>query len=209
MDGERAVSSVIGIVLLVAVTVILAGVLATFALDFGESTEAAPPAAFSSEQTEKFLVATGSNRGDFWALTIEYEGGEAIAEERVEVRINGETAYGVANTSRGVCNDPKCHEAVRLWNGSGTITASNQITVVHKDSQDMSEGDGYDICTESHSNCPGGVDEDNPDKSLLYGDGTYNSNPIEHQLTSGDTVQVVWASESGGTTVKLFEETIH
>ncbi|WP_276254599.1 type IV pilin N-terminal domain-containing protein [Halomontanus rarus] len=44
-DSERAVSPVIGVILMVAITVILAAVIAAFVLDLGQSTGANPQAA--------------------------------------------------------------------------------------------------------------------------------------------------------------------
>ncbi|MCU4750975.1 type IV pilin N-terminal domain-containing protein [Halobacteria archaeon AArc-curdl1] len=46
-EGERAVSPVIGVILMVAITVILAAVIAAFVLDLGSSTSSSPQAGFT------------------------------------------------------------------------------------------------------------------------------------------------------------------
>ena len=49
--SDRAVSPVIGVVLMVAITVILAAVLGTFALGLGDTRDPAPQASFSTMVT--------------------------------------------------------------------------------------------------------------------------------------------------------------
>lgn len=200
---DRAVAPVISVILMVAIAVILAAVIATVVLGFGEDTEAAPPSAFVGEQGEEYLVASGGNSADFWTVTLRYGGGENIDEDQVSVLINGEQAYGVENTTGG-CATSTCHEAIELWTGSGTITAGDTVTVVHKPGG-IAAGDRYDICTQLNT-CPG-TDTDNPDTSRLWRNSQATSG-TELQLTEGDTVQVVWESDSGETTAILYEKTI-
>ncbi|WP_425461917.1 type IV pilin [Natronosalvus hydrolyticus] len=49
--NERAVSPVIGVILMVAITVILAAVIAAFVLDLGQSSGANPSAGFTYDQS--------------------------------------------------------------------------------------------------------------------------------------------------------------
>ncbi|WMT06406.1 type IV pilin N-terminal domain-containing protein [Natrinema thermotolerans] len=49
-DDERAVSPVIGVILMVAITVILAAVIAAFVLDLGQGQEANPTAGISYDE---------------------------------------------------------------------------------------------------------------------------------------------------------------
>ena len=67
-DDERAVSPVIGVILMVAITVILAAVIATFVLDLGGDQREAPQASFS--------LSGG---------TITHEGGDSIPETELTV----------------------------------------------------------------------------------------------------------------------------
>ena len=48
-DGRRAVSPVIGVILMVAITVILAAVIGTFVLDLGQNVESNPTAGVSAD----------------------------------------------------------------------------------------------------------------------------------------------------------------
>ena len=57
-DEERAVSPVIGVILMVAITVILAAVIAAFVLDLGQSTGANPQAGITFDEGSGEVTAT-------------------------------------------------------------------------------------------------------------------------------------------------------
>ena len=79
-DDERGVSPVIGVILMVAITVILAAVIGTFVLGLGENVESAPQASFDFSYNET------ANNG---TVTIEHRGGDTIDGSNVEVRLDG------------------------------------------------------------------------------------------------------------------------
>ncbi|MFP8891499.1 type IV pilin [Natrialbaceae archaeon A-CW2] len=60
-SSSRAVSPVIGVILMVAITVILAAVIAAFVLDIGGSNEATPTAGISGSDGDYTLNSLGSN----------------------------------------------------------------------------------------------------------------------------------------------------
>jgi flagellin-like protein len=68
---DDAVSPVIGVILMVAITVILAAVIGAFVLDLGGSQEKTPQASFDWEQ----------NSTD--AVTVTFESGESIGADRL------------------------------------------------------------------------------------------------------------------------------
>ena len=76
-DDSRAVSPVIGVILMVAITVILAAVIGTFVLGLGDQVESAPQASFNFEETSS-------------GLEIRHRGGDNINANNFEVRVNGE-----------------------------------------------------------------------------------------------------------------------
>jgi flagellin-like protein len=86
-DDDRAVSPVIGVILMVAITVILAAVIGTFVLGLGDSVESAPQASFD------FSVDSSDN------VQIRHRGGDNIDPNNVEIRVNGEEV--AANTESG------------------------------------------------------------------------------------------------------------
>jgi flagellin-like protein len=77
-SDDRAVSPVIGIILMVAITVILAAVIGTFVLGLGDSVQSAPQATFDYETNE-------TNNGTIDQITITHQGGDSIDPARLEV----------------------------------------------------------------------------------------------------------------------------
>ncbi|MHB9285730.1 type IV pilin [Halobacteriales archaeon Cl-PHB] len=86
MQDDDAVSPVIGVILMVAITVILAAVIASFVLGLGNQTgEVAPTASFG------FDYDGSGGSGD---LSITHDGGDAILASELYVRgdnLNGKT----------------------------------------------------------------------------------------------------------------------
>ncbi|WP_229122660.1 type IV pilin [Halapricum desulfuricans] len=83
---DDAVSPVIGVILMVAITVILAAVIATFVLGLGESVSStAPQAQFQEDysptdtnETDDF-GETATNASDTGILTVSHSGGDSIS----------------------------------------------------------------------------------------------------------------------------------
>lgn len=74
--NERAVSPVIGVILMVAITVILAAVIAAFVLDLGSGTSANPSAGFNFDEdagTEVVVTINNVDRLDSAYVTVEGE----------------------------------------------------------------------------------------------------------------------------------------
>lgn len=110
---EKAVSPVIGVILMVAITVILAAVIATFVLGLGDQlSETAPQASFDTNYNSS-------------ALEITHSGGESIPVDRLNVSVNG-TEVTDSN------NNPN-------WNADGgyDVKAGNTTVVA---SGDVSDG---------------------------------------------------------------------
>ncbi|GAB3326870.1 type IV pilin N-terminal domain-containing protein [Haloplanus salinarum] len=107
---DRAVSPVIGVILMVAITVILAAVIGTFVLGLGDQvSDNAPQASFSFD-----FSATGDFDGgtdDY--VNITHEGGETLDNSTISVDGDGTTTLAL-NDSGG-------------W-GDGTIQAGDQAS---------------------------------------------------------------------------------
>lgn len=78
---NRGVSPVIGVILMVAITVILAAIIGVFVFDFGSSVSESPPQA-------QFSMIDGET--DEKVLT--HEGGDTIDKNRISVLVDGEPA---------------------------------------------------------------------------------------------------------------------
>ena len=80
-DSERAVSPVIGVILMVAITVILAAVIGVFVLEFGSSVSDSPP-------TVQFDMTVNSDNN----AKILHEGGDVFEADSVSIT-NNESEY--------------------------------------------------------------------------------------------------------------------
>jgi FlaG/FlaF family flagellin (archaellin) len=208
------VAPVISTILMVAIVVILAAVITVFVLGLSEATESGPQVTLTTEQTESFVIATGGLNRSFPAVTITHVAGDKIDHDRIRVLVNGEKVYGI-NRSGDPCAragpndwDPEANCARTLWNGSSSVAAGQSITVTHKAGNYTFEGNGYtapdqDVFPEVSDEVDGSLYVQNHDPFFAEGDGS----PL--QLTDGDTVQVIWVSESGDTSTVLTEVTVN
>jgi len=78
-DDTRAVSPVIGVILMVAITVILAAVIGTFVLGLGENVSNTTP------QAQLSMSVTGQN------ITIDHNGGDAIAADTIKIKVQNDS----------------------------------------------------------------------------------------------------------------------
>ena len=114
LTDDDAVSPVIGVILMVAITVILAAVIGTFVLGLGQNVQStAPQASFSFDQ---------SGSGDAAEVTITHDGGDTISQEDIKITVAGDSAS--------------------VWSGSKDITAGDSVTVTDGKVDDAGDGDG-------------------------------------------------------------------
>lgn len=183
--NERAVSSVISVILMVAITVILAAVVATFALGFTDGADnTGPTAAFESE----YDVETGR-------LTITHTEGDTVRSDRL--RFAGGAQAGQTFGSLG-------------WgDGDGTVESGESVTIdVERDStvdlvwQDRGDEDGTSAVLQSFD-----VPDQGPVGSITNLDtadaaGIYNTDPDQN----GDVSVTVSARDLGGSVYVEIED---
>lgn len=97
LGNERAVSPVIGVILMVAITVILAAVIGTFVLGLGGEIGESPPNSniefvFDGDATAVGSPCNLTDGGTAGVLTVTHEGGDTIDADRVELTTGGGTA---------------------------------------------------------------------------------------------------------------------
>ena len=106
---DDAVSPVIGVILMVAITVILAAVIGTFVLGLGEQVQStSPQASFSFEYTQDF--AAGSNNDN---LEITHDSGDKVDGSNMELAQTG-----------AIVEDGDSRDATTLSDPSGFFGAS-------------------------------------------------------------------------------------
>ena len=90
---DRAVSPVIGVILMVAITVILAAVIGAFVLGIGGDQESTPQASISLD-----LDPDADSDGDV-AVEIAHNGGQTLELEDVGMSLNGSFSNGLEDLS--------------------------------------------------------------------------------------------------------------
>ena len=89
-DGERAVSPVIGVILMVAITVILAAVIGTFVLGLGDQIgDNAPQASFSTDVTNHT-----TNTDNTISFDMTKTGGQDLDTQDLVLSVDGERITG-------------------------------------------------------------------------------------------------------------------
>jgi len=117
LDDDRGVSPVIGVILMVAITVILAAVIGTFVLGLGDSLEQAPQAQLDAEyDSSADEIVVNHNGGDAlnWAdITINYDGSGSATSPTGEFTVgnsqavvDGQNSEPSSGTTLTIVHDP-------------------------------------------------------------------------------------------------------
>jgi len=183
LEDDDAVSPVIGVILMVAITVILAAVIGTFVLGLGDQvSDSAPQASFSFSQGTYQVDDAGTS---YKSVTITHDGGNKLDAGNINILVEGTQAYGV---------DTSASTDQVTTTFSGEITAGTSTRIVAATDQSVDTGtDEFNDNTDNLQIKAGG--------SPTY---TYNNN----ELTSDDEVRVVWSSSSSGDTNTLGKFTL-
>lgn len=111
MEDNRAVSPVIGVILMVAITVILAAVIGVFVLDIGNSVADAPPSAqFSVDYAD-----------DGSSVNITHEGGDTVDTDDIYVTVDGDTEDDTSST-------------ITVDYGGDSLSSGNSVDITDSDS---------------------------------------------------------------------------
>jgi len=194
-DDERAVSPVIGVILMVAITVILAAVIGTFVLGLGDQIQTTTPSAsfgFDQGTTDVTVRNTsGTNTEEtltVTSVTITHESGDTIDSSNLNIIVTGATAY----TSAGDLDNDGAGEVGETY--TGEVSAGSSITIVAAADNDAittgSSGSHYLV---DGTNTILDIDADKDD--------TADNSDVG--LASGDTVRVVYDSPDSDNTATL------
>jgi len=115
LTDDDAVSPVIGVILMVAITVILAAVIATFVLGLGDQvSNTAPQASFGFDWD-------GESGGGVADLAISHDGGDSIRADRVYIRGDSNGGAALSQTWGNWSNNG--------ITGATQVSAGNRINV--------------------------------------------------------------------------------
>ena len=171
---DDAVSPVIGVILMVAITVILAAVIGTFVLGLGDQVQStSPQASFAFDYNQDTDTASDS-------LQVTHDGGDAINHARLNATISGAvTGAGDADTEDSGAGDDAVGDAIVFTGKAGAA------------------GDG-DLF-ESGSVTAGASDTLDSDDFIVSGGG----DTVADADLSGASVRIVWSSETGENSATL------
>jgi len=124
LNDEKAVSPVIGVILMVAITVILAAVIGTFVLGLGDQVQSTTPQA-------QFGFDVEQNHADGTKVVITHESGDTISGSDLKVSATTEFAHNGSVSGDGT------------WSGVGD--GNSEYTWDTIDGQDASAGAGVAI----------------------------------------------------------------
>ena len=119
-SDDQGVSPVIGVILMVAITVILAAIIGTFVLGLGQNTQAAPQASLAVSDASDDLRDDGTNQA---ALSIRHDSGDGLQLD--EIRI--------------VVREADSNAIVGEWSagGSWAVTANSDTVTAFLDGTDL------------------------------------------------------------------------
>jgi len=130
LDDDDAVSPVIGVILMVAITVILAAVIATFVLGLGDQiSSTAPQASFSFDYTEDEYISDPGDDTENGKLEVTHNGGNSIAANELFIR-------GAAGTNGD-------------WTTVGSYGTNSDINAGDSVSTDVADDDTVRVTFES------------------------------------------------------------
>jgi flagellin-like protein len=134
-----AVSPVIGVILMVAITVILAAVIGTFVLGLGDQvSNTSPSASFTFDYTND----TATDPSD--SLTVTHDGGDKISASQINASVNNAFVQDASDTAY----QPASHTGT-TFSSSGDVTAGSSDTIgkadFGHDSGALASGDHLDL----------------------------------------------------------------
>ena len=119
--NDEAVSPVIGVILMVAITVILAAVIAAFVFGMGTPTKA-PQASLT--------ISSTSNTYD--AVNITHRGGDAIDLAKTKAIIENNNSRMVIDTLAAATNTTQVGDEIGLWVNTGATSGGTNTVYKNK-----------------------------------------------------------------------------
>jgi flagellin-like protein len=218
--GEnRAVSPVIGVILMVAITVILAAVIGAFVLEIGDQQETAPSTSFDTEQKKNYYES-GCGLGctkNWTTVEVAHAGGDSFDLDQLDVQVNGNAStYGIRDTGSkmGVTGaKPFCGYQATSPKGTCNFKSGQTVQVIayginHEHLLEKARANPSDIYYKLWKGSGEGlfIQDDVDGKTYPSGAAPY---PYPKKLLDqGKDVNLVWTASSGGKTQKLFQYTV-
>jgi flagellin-like protein len=233
MEGNRAVSPVIGVILMVAITVILAAVIGAFVLEIGDQQETAPNTSFSTEQERITMCWYWNGGGELrirneTRVTFSHAGGDVLSISNTHARANGkEMIFQIRDLRNNGCaaspdtDVPIIDTMPNLHRVAGTNERAIFQSGQKWEAITAGATDGGDPVTREDATNWGcynlwafGTSDQDGDPYNIYAKPTSGCGGgidvlDDHEVIStDDDMTIVWKSSSGGKTQTLFRYTV-
>jgi flagellin-like protein len=185
---EDAVSPVIGVILMVAITVILAAVIGAFVLGIGGDQEAAPQTNWNWAH-DSVEFDNGGPTAELITATVQHGGGDNADTSQLSVQVDGTPAYGIDTSGSD--------DTVDILMDSGTISSGAADRAVFATDEEVSD---TNVMVYSSPESIAEIEDTDGNTVVDPGD-------IE-ELSEGDTVQLVWVSSDGSSSQVVSETNI-
>jgi flagellin-like protein len=188
---DDAVSPVIGVILMVAITVILAAVIGTFVLGLGDQVQSSAPNAnfqFEYDTIQYDEADATSGTAPLTQVTVTHNGGQDVEAENIEIVVEGNTGYSLDNSNPGT-NDVA--DTVSTPFASGTLSTGSSDTVAFYDTN--GPGNGQDYTTGS---------------TVPSNDGSGLTQADAGELSPNDEVLIIWTSPNGDSSNTIGQSTV-
>jgi flagellin-like protein len=195
--GEnRAVSPVIGVILMVAITVILSAVIGAFVLEIGDQQETAPNTSFSSDEVVRYIdVRDGVN---YTQVKITHAGGDVLDISQTDIVHEGRAgAWGISDEdlngdnimddgipqpdvrrSLGT-NEQVAFKSGQMWRVAASVQRSNSEFVKNKDYR-LRSFSNYDQKNQDSPFCRSGISFRVP---YFWLDGDFKTDDNGNEIT--------------------------
>lgn len=173
---ERAVSPVIGVILMVAITVILAAVIGAFVIGIGDDQEVTPTASFDIDfETDK--------------ITVSHSTGDTIEQaDDLEIIIGGTRGDWLGHTDESSANSSSSLDSVSAGSTAEIYPDANSTAyAVNQGVYSANDSDGSTVDTVTYD-------------STITVDGISDDAEFDY---NGETVSIVWTSETGDSSSTL------
>jgi flagellin-like protein len=232
-EEERAVSPVIGVILMVAITVILAAVIGAFVLEIGDQQETAPNTSFDTEQTTLFACNSYNapapydhSKVNFTVVTVSHAGGDVLKYTNTHPKVEGtEPVFQLIDLRNdGDCgpnaDHPKVEETPDLTETAGTnepatFSSGNSWQIITGGPADQDCKPERDVARDYNRwrlslSASGDNTEPRPVDGFEGGkkscaEESWGGDRYDYTILNTDeTVSTVWKASSGGKTQTLF-----
>lgn len=192
IDEYRAVSPVIGVILMVAVTVIIAAVIGSSALGLSDSVSESPPQVnFQVDQYET-SYSDGDFEENFEEVEITHNGGDEIDVDSIRIAVDGDRALrSSVGTDANLANR---HRAIDPTGTLGeTVTAGDSTKIIASSSKATEEG-GLIAVYFGHDDGKGSAPYIETSREQDTFDDETGILEEDVHIESGDSIEVIWES---------------